>query len=343
MEAIAHIVEIPFRGEYKTATQADRMRRSLLLEVKADGLSGWGEFPELPGYSPETVETALAAFKGRPVTHSNPLAIAAARMAWADLAARQQGRPLTEHLGATPGSVEVGAVVARLRDTHATVEATSWAIAAGFKKVKVKIAPGFDAEPLAAVRSTYPHVAMAADANGSYPGDADLRFLDGFDLAYLEQPLAPSAPWEASARLRAALQTRICLDEAITGPATARSAIAAGACDLMNLKPARLAGFETARVVHDLAAAGGVGLVAGGLLETAVGRSHALAFARLPGFTEASDLAPPSAYLETDLVALSHKEGVVVTPSAPGIGFDPDPETLDRYTIDDELIDLAVH
>ena len=345
MQATVHLVEIPFRDEYRSATQADELRRSLIVEVHEDDWSGWGEFPELPGYSPETVETAVAAITGKPVIHSNPLAIAAARSALADLQARRAGKPMAEFLGAAAGPVKVGRVVAAIGNSRACLEGVTRAVEHGFSKIKIKVAPGFDADPLGMIRSAHPRAVLAVDANGSYPPGTDLSYLDEFALSYLEQPFPADAPWEATAELRAALETRVCLDEAITGPPTARSAIALGACDLINLKFGRLGGFETARTVHDLAVTSGIGLVAGGLLETAIGRAHALAFARLPGFTEPADLSPPLDYLESDLAveAIGHESGTIETSGRPGTGFEPDPAALERYRLHHETVELAAH
>jgi O-succinylbenzoate synthase len=305
------------------------------VRVAADGLAGWGEFVEIPGYSHETVETALASLSGAPVTHSNPMAIAALRTAKLDLEAKRRGVPLTVLLGGEPGPVASGAVVARFGDLAGTLEEAAARLADGYRKIKVKIGPGFDVEVLAALRNEHPDIPLAADANGSYQPGAVPPAIDEAGLLYLEQPYPPETPWDAFASLRADLVTPICLDESITGPPTLRAAIAGGACDIINLKPARFTGLRPARELHDLAVAAGLGLVAGGLLETGIGRAATAALARLPGFTFPADLSASDRYWERDLIdpPFTLTDGNLTVPADAGIGVEVDTAFLEEVAV----------
>jgi O-succinylbenzoate synthase len=327
---------MPLRGQYSAAGQDLQSRRGVIVKVSEGEATGWGEFVELPGYSPETVETALANLTGTPVTHSNPMAIAARRIAELDLEAKQKSTPLTRLLGGSPGPVESGAVVAHFRDLPATLEEAERRLSEGYRKLKIKIGPGFDLEPLTALRAQFPDALLAADANGAYqPGEVPAD-IDQVGLAYLEQPYRADAAWGAFARLRSQLATPICLDESITGPPTLRAAIAAGACDVVNLKPARLAGLSQAVALHDLAVAAGIGLVAGGLLETGIGRAAVAALARLPGFALPSDLSASDRYWMDDLTVPGWQlsGGNLEVPDRPGIGINVDEERLAAVTVD---------
>jgi O-succinylbenzoate synthase len=335
MRAEAYVIELPLRDPYTAAGHSLTSRRGVIVKVTDNDHAGWGEFVELPGYSRETVETALAALAGSPVTHSNPMAVAARRSAALDLEAKARGVPLTTILGGTPGAVPSGAVVARLGETAGTVREASHRIAEGYRKVKVKIGPGFDLEPLTELRRVHPAVVLAADANGSYRADEVPVDIDEFGLAYLEQPYAPEAGWAVNARLRARLATPLCLDESITGMPALRSAIAAGACDVVNLKPARLTGLAAAVELHDLAVDGGLELVVGGLLETGIGRAGVAALARLPGFAFPADLSASDRYWRRDLTIPPWElsDGCLTVGERPGIGVEVDTAFLDEVTI----------
>lgn len=335
MQAEAFVIEMTLRGDYTAGGHGVGSRRGLLVAITDGTHTGWGEFVELPGYSPETTETALAALNGEPVTHSNPMAIAARRIAELDLEAKRVGLPLATLLGASPGPVEAGAVVARLGDLAGTVREAEQRMEEGYRKLKVKIAPGFDVEPARALRDRFPQFPIAVDANGSYLLGEVPRELDESHLLYLEQPYPATADWRDLAELRQRMQTPICLDESITGPPTLRSAIAAEACDLVALKPARHVGLAQAVELHDLATAAGVGLVAGGLLETGIGRAAALAFARLPGFTVPADLSASNRYWDRDLVHPSWElvDGSLIVPGSPGIGVSVDQDALAAVTV----------
>jgi len=336
----AFVIEMPLRQPHAAAGHMVDSRRGVIVNVSDGSSNGWGEFAELPGYSTETIETALAALAGDPVTHSNPMAIAAKRTAELDLEAKQRGIPLTELLGGTPGAVEAGAVVARFGDLAATIDEAGRRLGEGYRKIKIKIGPGFDIEPLSELRSQFPESTLAADANGAYQPDQVPPQMDELELLYLEQPFPATAPWDSFAGLRRSLSTPICLDESITGPPALRAAIASAACDVVNLKPARLAGLAQAVEMHNLASSAGLGLVAGGLLETGIGRAAVAAFARLPGFTFPSDLAASSRYWDQDLTIPEwHLDaGSLGVSEQPGIGVSVDTARLAEVTISEHSL-----
>ncbi len=335
MQSEAFVIRVPLVSGYRSAGHTVTSRRGVIVAVTGDGATGWGEFVEIPAYSAETVETALAALSGAPVTHSNPMAIAARRTAELDLEAKTRGIPLTELLGGSPGPVPAGAVVARFGDLAATLDESEARLEDGYRKLKIKVGPGFDVEPLRELRVRHPDVALAADANGAYEPGTVPPEIDELDVLYLEQPYPPQADWRSFSQLRTRLSTPICLDESITGPPTLRSAIAAKACDIVNLKPARLAGLRPAGEMHDLAVEAGLGLVAGGLLETGVGRAAVAAFARLPGFTFPADLSASDRYWERDLIdpPWTLTEGHLTVSDGAGIGVEVDTDFLEEVTV----------
>ncbi|MGI9647887.1 MAG: enolase C-terminal domain-like protein [Acidimicrobiia bacterium] len=335
MDATAFVIEMPLRTPYETAGHEVGNRRGVIVRVSDGETAGWGEFGELPGYSPETVETALATLAGSPVTHSNPMAIAARRIAKLDLEAKQTGKPLTNLLGGSPGPVQAGAVVARFGDLAAVLDEAGRRLSEGYSKLKIKIGPGFDLAPLSALRSQHPDALLAADANGAYQSGQVPIEIDEIGLAYLEQPYPSDAAWSTFAQLRSRLTTPLCLDESITGLPTLRSAIAGEACDVVNLKPARLTGLRQAVELHDLAVAAGLGLVAGGLLETGIGRAAVAALARLPGFVFPSDLAASRRYWNQDLTVPEWElsDGNLDVSERPGIGVAVDPDRLAAVTV----------
>jgi len=178
-------------------------------------------------------------------------------------------------------------------------------VAAGYQRVKLKVRPGWDLEPVRAVRTTWPELALGVDANGSYrlaDLDGALSALDALGLVELEQPL-PASDLLGSALVRAALATPVCLDESVGCAQDLEVALALGACDHVNLKPSRVGGVGAALAVHDLALERGVPLWVGGMLETGVGKALALAFAALPGVTLPGDLPASSRWFDEDITA----------------------------------------
>ncbi len=355
-------IGLRLREPFRTSTGAWDQRRILLVEVgDEDGATGWGECvaEESPLYGPETVDTAWlaitawiaplvlsreftgpeevgpaleAAFRG------HHMAKAAVEMACWDLAAEQEGIPLAELLEGTRAEVATGISLGLQSSPAQLAEKATEAAAAGYRRIKLKIAPGADVEFAAAVQGALgEEVPVSVDGNGAYSlGDLEvLRRLDAMQLAMIEQPLA-AGDLVRHAELQRRLSTPLCLDESITGADRAEDMITLGSGRIINVKPGRVGGHGAARAVHDVAAGAGVPVWCGGMLESGVGRAHNVALASLPNFRLPGDLSPSARYWERDIV---HPEwtmsaGMVTVPrDRPGLGVEIDEEMVEELTV----------
>lgn len=306
MSRFLHLVElgIPFHHRFSNSRAAISERRVVLVGVTEDGITGWGEAAPYPGYTPETVEDVWEALTagGADVWRGSrsripATASAALEQARTDVAARRAGIPLWSYLGGS-GQPSMACAAIGLEDSPDRLAArVGPMVQAGARQVKIKIEPGRDVDHLRAVRERFPGLTVAADANGSYrPGDPALAELDELGLAYLEQPL-PAVDLEGHAGLRRRV-TPICLDEPATTAEAVERIIQQEAADLVSLKPGILGPAPTLRLIEMLCAAG-VGVKIGGLVETSVGRAHALALAARPSVSY-TDMVPPRWLLATD-------------------------------------------
>jgi len=350
------VVALPLRRPFRASYGTETTRRSLLVRaLTADG-DGWGECVALsdPLYSPEYVDGAAVViaeyllprlWSAGPISASavgpalapvrgHPMAKSAVEMAVLDAELRRSGTSLASHLGADRPSVAAGvsvgiAPVAELLDVVGSY------VDAGYRRVKLKIAPGADIEPVRAVRERFGGgLGLQVDANGAYrPADAGaLAALDDYDLLMIEQPLAED-DLLGHAELGRRLRTPICLDESITSAHAAATAIALGACRVVNIKPGRVGGYLEARRVHDVCVGSGIDAWCGGMLETGIARAANLALAGLPGFTLPGDLSPPDDYLTQDVTPpLVASDGTVAVPTGPGIGVAVLTEVVERLT-----------
>ncbi len=204
----------------------------------------------------------------------------------------------------------------------------------GYRRIKLKITPGWDTLPVEAVRSRWPDIGLSVDANGSYdPDEPGVGALDDFGLQYIEQPFAADR-LEDHARLAESIRTPVCLDESLTNRSAVHSALARYPGFVINAKPSRLGGFVESLAVHRLAVDAGTDMWCGGYLETGIGRAHLIALATLPGFTLPGDISASSRYWKRDLVepAWNLTDGDIHPPSAPGIGVAVDEELIERNT-----------
>jgi O-succinylbenzoate synthase len=313
---------------------------------------------ETPHYSPETVDTAWLAIQRwiaplaldrafdepaelyRTLATSirgHHMARAAVEMAAWDLTARRQGLSLAELLGGTRERVATGISLGIQPDPARLAEQAHAAVQEGYRRIKLKIAPGLDLPYVEAVRAALrPDTPLSVDANGAYtPDDTGiLQRLDAFGLVMLEQPLAPG-DLVRHAALQRALSTPICLDESITDPDRASDMVSLGSGKVINIKPGRVGGFTAAREIHDLAAAHGIPVWCGGMLESGVGRAHNVALASLPNFELAGDLSPSRRYWDRDIVVpeWEMEDGMITVPSQePGMGVEVDVDFLAHCT-----------
>jgi O-succinylbenzoate synthase len=343
-------VRLPLLEPFVAAHGTEHEREVVLVHVAGrDGEHGWGECVALsePTYTAETTASAWVALRDQLVpalladepvpTTGHPMAWTAVEVALVDLRLRRQRRALVDALGAARRPIDACAVVGLQPTIDATIAAVGRRVDEGYRAVKLKIAPGHDLEPLAAVRAAFADLALAADANGSFTLD-DRSRLEGFGelgLDYLEQPLAAD-DLAGLARLRPALPYALALDESVASPDDLDRAVAAGAGSIVNVKPGRVGGIAACQAILARAAEAGWGAFVGGMLETGIGRATALAVASHPACTLPTDLGPSDRYFDADLTEPIPLEagGCLQVPAGSGIGVVPRSGRLDAATVE---------
>lgn len=238
--------------------------------------------------------------------------------------------------------VEAGTAIGISEDPDEAVRRVSEAVESGFRRIRLKIAPGQDSGPIRATRDAAGgQMPIIADANGSYSSDdaAHLAAIQGFDalgLSMLEQPFAPQG-FPAHAELGRLIATPVCLDESVTCLGDAREALALGSMSALNLKAGRVGGLLQAVAIHDECARHRVPLWCGGMLESGIGRACNVALASLPGFVLPGDVGPSDGYWARDVVTrpwTMDASGQVTVPlDRPGIGVEVDADFVDSLTV----------
>ncbi len=345
-------VALPLRVAFTISGGSMSIRRSLIIElVDRSGVCGYGESApfEFPFYSAETIssvkaclrETLLPRVVGREIrkpeallelltdgVRGNRMARAGVDTAWWDLVARMKGESLAglvnrrlSELGVageglrTSDSVACGVAIGIPADEDLEVleKEVRTAVRRGYQRVKLKIRPGWDRDPVLAARrvlqSEGANVPMWVDANGAYDRAGhkeDLAALDDLGLLFIEQPFPEEALWDATVQNNES-RTPVCLDESLVSENAARQVVEMDGPLIWNLKVQRLGGLEETCRVYARGVAAGARLWVGTMPETGIGAQAALAVAAHAGCVYPTDLEPSDRWYEpgTDLVNLT--------------------------------------
>ncbi|HKW18716.1 MAG TPA: o-succinylbenzoate synthase [Terriglobales bacterium] len=352
-------LEMRLKSPFETSFGVTQKRRILLVEIAADGLTGWGEVTtgEAPYYNSETTDTAWtiisefiaplvigkklsaacesAMLMGRIRGHQ--MAKAGVENALWEIEAHRKKLPLWKLLGGTREEIACGVSLGIRESQQSLVEKVEEELSRGYRRIKMKIKPGKDLEFVAAVRKQFPRAVLSVDANSAYSlEDAEhLRKFDQYDLLMIEQPLQ----WDdiySHAKLQKHMKTAICLDECINHAWHAEAAIEVGACRIINIKLGRVGGHTEARRVHDVCLRHSIPVWCGGMLESGIGRAHNVAMSTLQNFTLPGDVSASKRYWDEDIIDPEVEvspRGTIRVPETPGLGYTVKRDFVEHLTV----------
>jgi O-succinylbenzoate synthase len=352
-------LKMRLKAPFETSFGVTHNRRILLVEVVADGVSGWGEVTtgETPSYNPETTDTAWHVISdfiaplltGKSIASAadvatllagirgHEMAKAGVENALWDIEAQQKRLPLAKLVGGSWDEIRCGVSLGIRENPEALVKKVAEEVSNGYQRIKLKIKPGKDLEYVAAARREFPETQLSVDANSAYALEdtEHLQKLDAFHLLMIEQPLR----WDdihSHAKLQKQIETAICLDECINSVNDAQAAIESGACRIINIKLGRVGGHSSARKVHDMCWQNNIPVWCGGMLEAGVGRAHNIAMSTLPNFTLPGDVSASARYWDEDIIDPEVEvtpQGTIRVPTTPGLGYKVKRELVERLTV----------
>ena len=350
---------LPYISPFKTSGWTEDGNYGIIVKIKSDNFIGWGEAPAglEPWYNEETTSTAWAVMQENlsPILleneinspedvnnlfepiRGNKIARSGLEFAVWDLFGKMHNTSLSKMLGGVRKNVSAGVSIGIQNSISELLEVVKKYINQGYKRIKIKIKPGWDVEPVKAIRKIFPDILLQVDANSIYSLNdaAHLAQLDNYNLLLIEQPLANDDIFEHS-KLQKELLTPICLDESITSPAHALFAIEMKSCKVINIKPSRVGGLTAAKQIHDMAAKAEIPVWCGGMLETGIGRAINVALASLHNFSLPGDISENSRYFKKDIVTNPfslNEDGTLTVPDAAGHGAIVDENFLEDVTL----------
>ena len=357
-------IRMPLVHFFETSFGRTYDRCILLASVHCEGVDGWGEcvVGENPFYSSEWIDSAwptlteylVPALLGKTIgsarecpalfakVRGHRMAKGGLENALWDAEAIQKQQPLWKLLGGTRQEIACGVSIGIQDSIEQLVEKIHTELAAGYRRIKVKVKPGWDINVLERIRSRWADITLSCDANSAYTLDQveHLRKFDQFHLLMVEQPL-----WDDEiyyhARLQKELNTAICLDESIVSARSAAFAIEIGACRIINIKVGRVGGFSEALSVHDVCRSHNIPVWCGGMLETGIGRAHNIALSSLQGFSLPGDVSASKRYWKEDIIHPAVEvspQGMIPVCTRPGRGYDLNLDLIEKLTVRKETL-----
>jgi O-succinylbenzoate synthase len=364
-QVVLRQIRMPLVHFFETSFGRTTQRDIILVEVKGEDASGWGEVTagENPFYNEEWTDSAWLILRdyaaprvlGRvlesaldvaPLTahiRGHKMARGGLETAVWDLEARLACVPLWKQIGGgARREIPCGVSIGIQDSVPQLLEKIERELAAGYQRIKMKIKPGWDVDVVRQVRERFPAIKLMADANSAYTlaDAAHLRRLDEFYLMMIEQPLSHDDIID-HAELQRQLATPICLDECIRTAHHAEQAIHLHACGIINIKLGRVGGFTEAKRVHDVAQAAGIPVWCGGMLEAGIGRAHNIALATLPNFVLPGDVSASKRYWKRDIIepaVETTSQGTIAVRDHPGFGYALDRDFIRSITVREETI-----
>jgi O-succinylbenzoate synthase len=352
-------IHMRLRAPFETSFGVTEHRRILLLQIHADGISGWGECtaPEGPFYISETIDTAWLMLRdfliprvlGKEISGAseipdllgpvcgNEMAKAVIETAAWHMESVARGVPLSRLIGGTMNEIPCGVSLGIQQAIDRLIAKVEREVAAGYQRIKLKIKPGKDLDVVREVRRRFPDINLSVDANSAYSlEDAEhLKRLDAFRLLMMEQPLA----WDDMhdhMMLQPQIGTPICLDESIHHLRNARAAVEMGACRVLNIKLGRVGGHVEASKIQAYCASKKIPVWCGGMIESGIGRAHNIAMSTQAGFIWPGDVSASQRYWEEDIIEPEVEvtpQGTIRVSQAPGLGYAIRESRIDDLTV----------
>lgn len=355
-------VRIPLTAPFRISSGAVAAKDAIVVVVYAEGLVGYGEASPMSGsfYSEETPESTWACLTSEILPRiisrrnldradlihildqisGNCFAKAGIETAFWDFEAKQKEVPLYKLLGGSQRKIESGLAVGICGTLNELLHTIDRHLTEGYKRIKIKIEPGWDLEPVRAVRKSFGSFPLMVDANAAYERNDIPIFkeLDQYGLMMLEQPLKKD-DLEGHAELQSQVRTPVCLDESAEDVHRIKRAIELGSCRIINIKIQRMGGLAKALEAHDLCQTEGIPVWAGTMPELGIGSLQAIHLGTMPNFSFSTDVESSSRWFIDDIIDpwIVVKDGLIEVPDGVGYGAEIDERRIKKYAVRSEV------
>jgi muconate cycloisomerase len=368
LEAETLIVDIPTIRPHVLAMATMHRQSVVLVRIgAADGIEGIGEGTTIGGLSygdesPEGIKLAIDTYilpivetcdmsrvaetmakVGRHVA-GNHIAKCAVETALLDASAKRLGVPASELIGGgrVRDTLPVAWTLASGNTARDIEEAEAMLAARRHNIFKLKIGKRSveaDVAHVASIKSALgDRASVRVDVNKGWDevqADRGMAMLFDAGCDLVEQPVARHAV-AAMARLSARHSIPLMADEALHGPEDGFIIASNAAARVFAIKIAQSGGLHPAHAVAQIAAAAGIGLYGGTMLEAGVGTAaSAHLFATFPHLAWGTELFGPLLLTEEILAEpLAYADFSITVPTGPGLGIALDEDKIAHFRRD---------
>ncbi len=344
---------------FRTSFGEEKANQSIIVKITdVNGNIGWGEtvVSKNPGYSYETIKTAWhiqidylipalkelnkGSFSIKDVlsnwnsVRGHQIAKGGIEAALWSLKAEQEGISLGTLYGASKKRIPTGVSIGIQKNIDKLLKRIDNFLSQGYKRIKIKIEPGWDVQVVKAIRDKFGDIPLMVDANSAYSMDdiEIMKQLDEFNLMMIEQPFGYTDLLEHM-KLQKQIKTPICLDESIHSPKDAELALEFDCGRIINIKPGRVGGYYNAIKIAELAGKNKVWC--GGMLETGIGRIHNIFFQARTEFEIPGDTSGSNRYYAKDIIdppVTVNEDGYIDLPTGVGLGVEVDENSIVKHS-----------
>ena len=356
---VLHRVRLPFVEPFRISNGTVAEKDSILIEITTDdSIVGWGEASPMSGsfYSGDTPETCWRVLNEELIPRLFELRTVDPRQLYQQLRelpgdafakagidgavwdayANSKGMALCDLFGIDRRPVPSGVAIGIFDSVDELIERVQRYVGQGYQRVKIKIQPEWDIEPVAAIRERFPELPLMVDANAAYKlaDKVIFRELDQFGLMMIEQPLAAAAIDEAG-ELQANLKTPLCADESADSLTSLDRLIQKKAAQIVNIKVQRVGGLSEALLMLEAARAAGLACWVGTMPELGIASAQGLHLAMHNGFSFPTDIEASKRWYVDDVIEPLieiDSRGFIHVPEGVGSGFSVSRAKVEKYT-----------
>jgi len=356
-------IEIPLYRTFATSMAKQNTGRFVIVEVCADGLSGFGEADPRPHITGETIYSSVSILKNYlipailgksfydlenihqalEVVKFNTTAKSAIDIAVFDLMGKTLNIPLYNLLGGNKGkAVKLNAWAGIENEPNKVIDTIINKIERGFNHaIKIKVGKNnfySEVKLLKQLTKLIPeNIDVIIDANQAwsylFAKTHLMKFID-CGVTIVEQPVRYD-DLEGMQKLTQKMPVEIMADESLCSANDAFNMASKGIASMFNIKLLKCGGLYPAKKLLGIAESAGISCMVGSTVQTSISAAAQAHIAAASNVIEFADILVPNEFLVTDIAnGFKVNKGSVNFSDKPGLGLEVDMKLINKFLME---------